>query len=196
MIIYEIYNIVNHKRYIGQTAIDFRQRIWAHSGSLRKNKHYNNHLQAAWNKYGEKSFQFNILSKTCIGLLDYMEQYYIKKYKTMDIKFGYNKTTGGHFNKSHSAEVRLKISKARIGKKSKYPAWNKGKKYKCRKLSEQSKLNISKAHYMNIKVMCVETGEIFRSITVAARHFKLTSWYIKESLRGKNAKRSLTFKYI
>lgn len=88
--IYKITNIVNNKKYIGQTK-DYKKRFSQHKTSLRKNKHCNPHLQKAWNKYGEKSFVFEVIEYT----EDYndREQYWIKYYKS-DIN-GYNILHGG-----------------------------------------------------------------------------------------------------
>lgn len=53
--VYQIYNTVNGKRYIG-SSIHIEQRFKEHLRNLRANKHVNAHLQSAWNKYGEHSF--------------------------------------------------------------------------------------------------------------------------------------------
>ena len=58
--IYEIRNKINGKVYIG-SAIRFSERKSRHWAMLRGGYHYNKHLQSAWNKYGEDSFEFNVL---------------------------------------------------------------------------------------------------------------------------------------
>ena len=50
--IYCIENIINHKKYIGQSQNVFR-RMYNHKNLLRNNKHHNSYLQNSWNKYGE-----------------------------------------------------------------------------------------------------------------------------------------------
>ena len=55
--VYQIYNTVNGKRYIG-SSIHIEQRFKEHLRNLRANKHVNANLQSAWNKYGEHSFVF------------------------------------------------------------------------------------------------------------------------------------------
>lgn len=55
--IYKIINVVNNKFYVG-SAVDFARRKRNHWNQLRKGKHHNRHLQAAWNKYGEQAFVF------------------------------------------------------------------------------------------------------------------------------------------
>lgn len=58
--VYEIVNINNGHRYIGG-SVNLYKRMKYHYWELNGNKHYNPHLQNAWNKYGTGSFEFNIL---------------------------------------------------------------------------------------------------------------------------------------
>ena len=58
--IYQIRNVVNEHIYIGSsTNLDRRKKT--HFNDLSKNKHYNEYLQRAYNKYGEDKFIFEIL---------------------------------------------------------------------------------------------------------------------------------------
>ena len=58
--IYKIENSENGKFYIGSSD-DIHRRFGRHISDLRRNKHDNAHLQNAWNKYGEKSFDFEVV---------------------------------------------------------------------------------------------------------------------------------------
>lgn len=58
--IYCIENKINNKTYIGSSK-NLYQRLLKHFALLRHNKHENAHLQSAWNKYGEESFEWFIL---------------------------------------------------------------------------------------------------------------------------------------
>jgi group I intron endonuclease len=60
--IYKIINITNNKFYVG-SAVDLKRRKTRHFSELRKRKHNNKHLQAAWDKYGEKSFIFVVVEE-------------------------------------------------------------------------------------------------------------------------------------
>lgn len=60
--IYKIINVINNKFYVG-SAVDFSRRKTRHFSELRTGKHHNKHLQAAWNKYGEQSFIFAIVTE-------------------------------------------------------------------------------------------------------------------------------------
>jgi len=60
--IYKIINITNNKFYVG-SAVDLKRRKTRHFSELRNRKHNNKHLQAAWDKYGEKSFIFVVVEE-------------------------------------------------------------------------------------------------------------------------------------
>ena len=115
--IYCIENLVNGKRYIGQSQ-DIECRWKCHKIELNKNRHHNCHLQRAWNKYGQENFKFSILTLCTTEELDNKECYYIDLYKTTDLSFGYNLDSGGNLNKTHSKETRLKISLANSGERN------------------------------------------------------------------------------
>lgn len=74
--IYCIENKVNHKVYIGSSK-NIYQRLLKHFALLRHNKHENAHLQNAWNKYGEKSFEWTVIEKCENSILTEREQYCI-----------------------------------------------------------------------------------------------------------------------
>ena len=106
--IYCIENIVNNKKYIGQ-SINIKYRWTHHKWCLNNNCHENKYFQNAWNKYGEENFKFYILEE-CSNLIDEKEKYYIDFYKTLIIDNGYNLDSGGNYNKKHSAITKMKIS--------------------------------------------------------------------------------------
>lgn len=61
-VIYKIRNVVNGKFYVG-SAKDTRTRFRQHRKLLRKGTHHCKHLQAAWNKYGEDVFKFEVVER-------------------------------------------------------------------------------------------------------------------------------------
>ena len=79
--IYSITNIINYKKYIGQ-SIDIKRRFSDHRWALRHNKHENDHLQKSFNKYGIDCFVFEIICECTKEALDDLERYYIEYYDT------------------------------------------------------------------------------------------------------------------
>lgn len=90
--IYCIENVINHKKYIGQSA-DIISRWGKHKNFLRNNKHCNKKLQNAWNLYGEQSFNFYVLEECELDNINDREIYWIDFYNC--INDGYNLCFGG-----------------------------------------------------------------------------------------------------
>ncbi len=88
-----IKNIKNSKLYIGQST-DIKNRWMRHKSELNNNRHINNHLQSAWNKYGEDCFVFAVIEECSVSELDEREKFYISKYNSMSN--GYNLCEGGN----------------------------------------------------------------------------------------------------
>ena len=105
--IYEIVNIINNKKYIGQ-SVNISARFRHHKNKLRKNEHRNSYLQHAWNKYGEENFIFNVIITCDENKLDELEMFYISTYDTCNRNHGSNIDNGGNSNKHLSEETRKK----------------------------------------------------------------------------------------
>jgi group I intron endonuclease len=87
-----IYGILckqRNKWYIGQ-AKNLRLRINSHFAELRRNSHRNDHLQRAYDKYGESSFETYILEYCDQTELNTLEKFYIDKYESTQVDKGYN----------------------------------------------------------------------------------------------------------
>ncbi len=87
--IYAVRNKVNGKSYVG-SARSVRKRASDHRKCLRGRRHVNRHLQAAWTKYGEESFEFVLLQRCTESKLVVREQFWIDISKAADGRFGYN----------------------------------------------------------------------------------------------------------
>lgn len=173
--IYCIENTTNGKKYIGQ-SIDVKRRIRRHRFDLRHNKHINKHLQSAWNKYGEGSFRFKVLS-ICLSddEMNDLEKELIKEFNTYHE--GYNRTMGGEsgftsfLGKKHSKETIEKMRRVKLGKKH----------------TDEHKAKISaKLRTMDIKRVHSEETRKRMSEIAKNRYFsKETRDKISKALKGK-----------
>ena len=117
--IYALVNIWNGKRYIGQSK-DVCRRHRKHLSDLLGNRHRNQHLQLAFNRYAfvsEFVFDFVLIEECSSELLDAREIYWISYFHTMDDECGYNLKSGGNAKSYYSKESRRKMSEAQLGHK-------------------------------------------------------------------------------
>lgn len=168
--VYCITNTQNKKIYIGSTTDTFKNRWYNHIRKLRSNTHPNEHLQNAYNLYGEDSFIFSILEilKEDSSILD-KEQEYINEKNCCDRAIGYNIASKVD-NSVVSEETRHKISNTL---KSKYASgeiqkkkgceiagWNKG--LKCPKIGETRRNMFGSVEVYDKNMNLIVT---FRSVT-------------------------------
>lgn len=101
-LIYCYTNLINNKKYIGQTN-NLKRRIKQHKDDSFTNYNearYNQLIHQAIRKYGLDNFKIDILEDSIpIELIDKKEKYYIREYNTM-VPNGYNLTEGGMANKT------------------------------------------------------------------------------------------------
>lgn len=145
--IYQIVNSINGKVYVGST-IQLAVRWASHRTELCKGTHRNEHLQHAWNKYGEDAFGFSV-----IELIEDRAQLLIREQLYLDallaLGCGYNisPTAGSTLGRQHKEETKRKISEKTTGhkmseeNKRKLSAANKGKTYRlgCKVSAEVSR---------------------------------------------------------
>jgi len=122
--VYKIICLPTGKIYIG-SSVNIFDRWTIHKSGLRNNKHYNPHLQKAWNKYKENNFNFEIIEKVDNNFLTEKENFWIEKFNSRNNKYGFNiakpgdirhRTNPGMTGRSHSEKSKLKMSLARIGR--------------------------------------------------------------------------------
>jgi group I intron endonuclease len=78
--------------YIG-SSVDVCRRWQEHERNLKNNKHINQYLQNAWNKYGEQNFKFEVIETILIKEKDYIlerEQFWLDEHKSYEREKGYN----------------------------------------------------------------------------------------------------------
>lgn len=191
--IYQIRNVINSKVYIGSSkSIDVRFKD--HARHLNKNKHVNQYLQNAWNKYGKDAFVFEIIENCEESELVTKEQGFIDSLKTANREYGYNiceqankpwmtqevkdkisKTLMGNipWNKGipHTEEVKQKMRKPKVGyKNGKHPMC--GKKHSSESIKKMRESHLdwlkSNEHSFKGKQHSEETKEKIR--TANAEH--------------------------
>lgn len=111
--IYKITCVANGKVYIGQ-AIDLDRRRRNHLSKLRTKHHSNEHLQRAFDKYGENNFKFEIIELCAEEELTKREDFYISHFNSMDDHHGFNQREAGKGGRL-SERVKKKMSESRRG---------------------------------------------------------------------------------
>ena len=110
--IYKIGFKSSKKVYIGSSQ-NIRKRKNEHLCGLRKKNHYNNHLQNAFNKYGEADMTFEVLLYCDIDDLLFLEEEQIKKYDSYNNGYNLMETpTQGNRGIKMSVEVKQRLSVA------------------------------------------------------------------------------------
>lgn len=113
--IYAIRNRHDGKRYVGKT-VNVTKRFSEHRSRLRAGVHANQHLQRAWNKYGEQAFAFEIIETVYVEspydpVLSEREKYWVKALHATSPEEGYNLTSGGDGG-VQVPSIRAKMSRA------------------------------------------------------------------------------------
>lgn len=110
--IYSILNLDNNKRYVGSSARSLKYRLKKHRRLLKRGRHPNRYLQAAWNKYGERLFEFSILEYCEPDICVEREQYWMDFYRAYNRDYGYNLSpkAGSCLGIKHSEECKKKVS--------------------------------------------------------------------------------------
>jgi group I intron endonuclease len=108
--IYVIRHIETGRVYIGSARGTFRTRWYNHRYRLRHNKHHCKFLQAAWNKYGEQAFEFEIIEVANDGILELEQKYLDAAFNSPDKCFNGSRTSTHPCNFTVSEETRAKIS--------------------------------------------------------------------------------------
>lgn len=188
--IYCIENLIDHKKYIGQ-SVDIYHRWLTHRSDLRNNNHANIHLQRAWNKYGEENFKHYILEECEETFLNDCEIKWINFYNSY--KDGYNRTIGGEGTRGFvlSEERKKQISKDLTGRYYSPETRELMRKHILEQFQDETFLS---AFYKNIEfqktpISCYnETGYIsdYPDIHTAGRAIKAEPTNICKVLKGKH----------
>lgn len=161
-----VYRIVNKKdgsEYIGSCAnkYGFQARFRQHKHELIKNKHFNKHLQAAWNKYGAESFNFEVLEVCHRERAVALEQFYIDSRRP---RYNLSPIAGSTLGTKASEATKVKIGNSKRGVKYTYAQIA----FKCKKVVDQY-------------------GTVYESISDAARKINSHLSCVQNVLKGKHS---------
>lgn len=165
---YKVYMHItpNGKKYIGTTKNSLCRR-WENGKGYRKNKlFYDDIIKYGWNKIKHILLFDNLTEKEARE----KEIELIKKYKTTNKKYGYNKTKGGDIRKQPTLETRLKISNTLKNK-------NKGRNYNL--------FSNEIIHKKGKPVMCIETNKVFPRIKDASIYYNICDETIRKCCHKK-----------
>lgn len=161
---YKVYlhtNLINGKKYVGQTVCTLNAR-WANGHGYKPKKNNNSHFYNAIQKYGWSNFKHEVLkSNLTLPEADFWERHYIAQFDSTNPLKGYNKTHGGH-NAMPTEEAKTKMRKKR-------PSIS------------------GKNHYCARAVMCIDTQEKFDTIKDACNKYNISSNHIGSVCKKKRS---------
>lgn len=155
--------------YVGSAATSLDARKREHISLLNRNKHHSKYLQRLWNKYGQESFKFEIIT-LCLpyDCIKY-EQYWIDKSKPI---LNTCKIAGSTLGIKHTKESKEKLKKA----------WQSRKQISCQT--------------SNVKIIRSD-GLIFNSLREASKYTNISpSNIIKCCKDGKYRSKGYYFQYF
>ena len=161
--VYIIVNRFNGKIYVGSTTRRFDRRWKEHQRLLKRGVHRCIPLQMAYNKYGEKYFEFKVISTVPANYCLKMEQYFIN---TLNPEYNVCKvagnTRGNVLNESGRKIIseKLKGNKNSLGVKRSKEYLEKMKSREIRPLYDYVLVNESgkEYHTSNLKSFCNANG--------------------------------------
>lgn len=198
--VYSIINTFNNKVYIGSSK-NVSSRIYIHISDLKLNRHHSVSLQRAFNKYGENSFNFDL-----VEIVEHNENLITREQVWMDFfKPEYNicKTAYSRLGVSHSEETKIKMRKpkseeGRLNMKNKVKRTeehkiNLGLALKGKKRSEESKEKI-RAYYRTNANWCKgkKMSEEHRKNNSESQKGKVLSQETKDKISKKMKGRKLS----
>lgn len=192
--VYCIINKCTQKRYIG-SSLNLKRRLMQHYSYLRLNKHSNKLLQRNFNKYGEENINISFIKVFPKSVLLFEEQSNIDNYNTC-VPNGLNLRPKAESNLGRIVSNETK-EKLRISNTGKHPSEKTKEKFRQnnlgKKLSEETKTKIGIA--FKIKVINIETKEIFNSLKEAAYFYAIKNYNLTRYLNGKTINKTNLRKY-
>jgi group I intron endonuclease len=187
--IYRIRNLINNKIYIGSSK-DLEDRWNDHKRDLNYNTHHCDHLQNAWNKYGEKNFVFEIINECSPikELLLFREQCWLDTIRVeyfdgtigdINHNLAYNtcKIAGSSAGTKASEETRKKQSEAKKGKRV-------GEEASLAKLTWVQVREIRKKYANDTTMSCTKLSKIYNvTSSVIKQILSYRTWIEDDGLK-------------
>ena len=184
MIVYKIQRLCDGKIYIGITTRTLAIRIREHLNDKRTNSY----IDKALRLQGIESFDVSIVEEcTTEAKLKEREKFWIK-FLGSKAPEGFNLTDGGDGTSGFTIPLvtRKKISAKRMGQKKSPEAIRKtAETVRGSKRSAETRKRMSDSSKNKKSVVCIETNELFASITSAAKRAGVSRIVISNVLRGK-----------
>ncbi len=179
--VYKITNKVNNKVYIGCSE-HIGKRVSAHRRLLRNNTHYNKHLQNAWNKYKEESFNFEVIEYCSKDELSRVEHYWVRHFDCDNSDLGYNLGLTSEHSKfgGKSKETRHKMAESAKGRK-----WSNVDKLRLYETWRLNGLRIAGKRKKGLKVTVKGVVEEYESIIDFCKKYRLRYSSVIRSLKNK-----------
>lgn len=74
--VYQILHRQTKRRYVGSST-EVEKRVYHHIVQLRTGKHHCRFLQNMWNKYGEEQFEFILIERCSLNVVEEREQFHL-----------------------------------------------------------------------------------------------------------------------
>lgn len=115
--IYSIENKTDGKEYIG-SSVNLKRRLNCHQVLLNSNRHPNQKLQRAWNKYGSENFVIEVLEylQPTKEILLEREQHWIELLDVVATGYNISPTARSSLGTKFTEETRAKMRAAAVGK--------------------------------------------------------------------------------
>ena len=169
-VIYKYEHLDDGKIYIGKTVQELCKRLRQHTYGKCKSP-----LDRAIKKYGLEKFDIEVIAEADTEEeLNALEMFFIEFYGCK-IPDGYNLTDGGEgcAGRIVSEKTRKKLSKSNMGKS--HP------------VTEETRKLLSDTRTNKRVVVCIETGQTFKSLADAAKWAGVTDSYMCKLCKGEKA---------
>lgn len=196
--IYKITNKINEKCYVGQTSKFYKIRWQEHKRIAFKKEHakYNYPLYKAFRKYGVDNFEFEIIEKCNIHILNQKEIYWISYFNSYNN--GYNQDLGGGGKRILELdEDEIKNDYLKLGVINKVANKHQCSSYTIRNILHKNKIEIKSAaqHSKDKAFLIYQLDEEYNTIKIHKSLTDAGKWLLENSKINLNNPPYLSIRY-